>query len=142
MRNASIVIKLVVPEKARIAVLLHDYTTVAEKDPLTGRLSTKWKENMIISTKTLDKKIDKKNIDILINDLHTENYSHFAKIALQYYDELYDNHIKNEEGSGSGVGVRNAITLDLVLNEQCDDVNGIQVGQQVLKLLDLHNKNV
>jgi tRNA 2-selenouridine synthase len=141
MRTTSIVMKLIIPEKARIAVLLHDYTVVAKKDPMTGKLSEVWKQKMIASTKTLEKKLGKEKVNTLIKDLHQEDYAQFAKTALEYYDKLYDRHIQNSEGSGNGAGIRGATTLDVIVNEQCDDVDGVEVGRQVLNVLKNYKRD-
>ena len=141
MRSTTLVVRLVVPQQARINVLLHDYTTVGDKDTQTGKLSEQWKQNMEKGVRSLQKKIGNVKMNLLIQDLYAENYSSFAETALSYYDGLYAKHIKNAEGSGNGAGTRSSQMIDVIVDEQCVDVNGIVVGQQIIDVIEERSKD-
>lgn len=134
MRNASILVRLVIPQAARIAVLLHDYTSVADKDG-NGNPSAEWHARMSEGARTLKKRIGKLKLDSLLTNLDDRNYEAFAETALSHYDSLYDNHIQNATGSGNGAGVRAATAIDVVVDSSAIDVDGKEVGLQILEAI-------
>jgi hypothetical protein len=135
MRAAPTILRLVVPQQARISVLLHDYTVVADKDE-HGQLSNEWKERMIQGATSLKKRIGGEKLQRLIEQLHAGQYSEFASTALSYYDGLYDKHIKHWNSSGSQSGARAANAIDIFVDANATDVDGVVVGRQVLEMLE------
>jgi len=119
---------------ARIAVLLHDYTSVADKDE-DGKPTAEWHIRMSDGARSLEKLIGNKMLESLLLCLDNGEYSKFAETALTYYDGLYHKHLKNAEGRGGGAGVRAATAIDVVVNPTAIDVDGEGVGRQVLEAL-------
>ena len=134
MRAPAALIRLVVPQAARISVLLHDYTAVAEKDEL-GHLSNNWKQRMEKGVLSLKKRLGGDRTQQLIAHLNQGEYSAFAATALLHYDGLYDKHIQNEEGSGSGAGTRKVNTIDVVVDPEAVELDGVAVGRQILEAI-------
>ena len=85
--------------------------------------------------RSLNKRIGNAKMNQLIQHLDDENYTSFAETALTYYDGLYEKHIKNFTGSGNGVGKRNSQMIDVIVDKNCEDVDGVVVGQQILDVL-------
>mmetsp|Transcript_17623 Transcript_17623/g.26896 ORF Transcript_17623/g.26896 Transcript_17623/m.26896 type:complete len:369 (-) Transcript_17623:32-1138(-) len=132
MRTTPSLVRLVVPQAARIAVLLHDYTSVADKDN-DGNPSLEWRVRMSEGARSLTKRIGDLKLKSLLRDLENGDYAAFAATALSYYDGLYDNHIQNAGGCGNGVGVRSATAVDIIVDPSATDVDGEKVGRQVLE---------
>ena len=135
MRTAPTILRLVVPQAARISVLLHDYTMVADKDE-SGQLSDRWKARMAEGAKSLEKRIGNERLKSLLEELYSGQYAKFATTALSYYDGLYDKHIKNWNSSGSAAGSRATNAVDVVVDPKATDVDGVVVGKQVLGVLE------
>ena len=53
----------------------------------------------------------------------------------EYYDKLYDKHVKNSTGSGSGTGVRNGEFIDVVVDESCTEFDPVDTARMCLDAL-------
>jgi len=137
MRTAPAVLKLNIPKDIRVQVLRDDYA-LPEKEGCTDQNLSEWQSNMIQATRTLEKRIGKARMDTMIDLLRDGHAAEFASAALEYYDDLYEKHIKNEHGSANmkGDGERSA-TISTVTVDHMEQFDAIAVARQVQISLSL-----
>ena len=143
MRTASAVLKLDIPKDIRVEVLREDYA-LPERKTKEGSCSnintdqklSEWLSNMIKATRKLEKRIGQVRMNKMIDLLRDGCYAEFARAALDYYDDLYDQHIANEHGSANmrGKGER-AGGISTVTVEDMEHFDAEAVARQVLTSL-------
>lgn len=110
MRDADHIFKLIVPLEIRTNVLVGYYASPAIFAN-EGSVES-WRQKMNVGLKKIRKRISKTDFKELTNCLDSKNYHKFAKTTLEkYYDPLYDKHINNANGTGTGGGQRNCQTM-------------------------------
>lgn len=144
MRTASTVLKLDIPKDIRVEVLREDYALPEKKTKEgsscninTDQKLSEWLSNMIEATRKLEKRIGQVRMNKMIDMLRDGCYAEFARAALDYYDDLYDQHIANEHGSANmrGNGER-AGGISTVTVENMEQFDAEAVARQVLMSLN------
>ena len=126
MRSAPVVLRVLVPTAARVNILLEDYTgeAVRAKNP-------DWQERMEHAVGTLQKRLGGAECAQMMALLKAEDYATFAERALQYYDKLYDKHLKNADGTGGDEGSeRPGVCVDIKVDDDCTELDAVEVAQQ------------
>jgi hypothetical protein len=94
------------------------YTQTLADTYATGELISdpQWLPAMEANVQRLKKKLGGSRLTEVMQMLRAGQYRAFARAMLVlYYDKLYDRHIKNAEGTGSGAGERGAELVDVVV---------------------------
>ncbi len=106
LRCAPLVVRIVLSEAERIQQLLNDYARGNVESPA-------WLEGMERSVGKLQKRLGAERVRVIHEALRGGEYEEVARLLLNYYDGLYDKHIKNAGGTGSGSGTRAGLVVDL-----------------------------
>jgi len=115
MRSAPLILRVNVSIKERIKILLEDYTAESLR-------SEAWKERMVESITGLKRRLGGERMLEVKELFLVEDYEGVARNMLTYYDKLYDKHIKNAGGCGSGKGQRVGRIIDINLQTAFDPV--------------------
>jgi len=107
LRYAPLVVSLKVPEQARINLLKEDYAGEA------ARSDGDWLAKMEASILRLKKRLGGVVTKKLVDSLKANDVGAVAKGLLSYYDTLYDKHLVNSSGTGSGEGSRAGVVLQV-----------------------------
>ena len=127
LRCAPLVVRVVVGERARLRLLVEDYAARAR-----GADHGAWLERMLASGRP-QKRLGGERVAALQAQLVAGEYEGVAKVLIAYYDKLYDAHVANGSGSGSGVGARPGVVLDAVHPPELPELDAPLLARQVLR---------
>jgi tRNA 2-selenouridine synthase SelU len=143
MRATSVVLKLDVPKDIRVQVLREDYALPEKGKGAEGKGGgiereeelSEWLNNMVEATQSLEKRIGRVRMEAMITLLRGGDYAEFARMALEYYDDLYHKHITNEHGSANmtGTGLRAAAIRTVNVDMEWFDAE--KVARQVQEVM-------
>ena len=129
LRCAPLVVRVVVGERARLRLLVEDYAGDAARGPDPGA----WLARMLASVARLQKRLGGERVAALQAQLVAGEYEGVAKVLIAYYDKLYDAHVANGSGSGSGVGARPGVVLDALHPPELPELDAPLLARQVLQ---------
>ena len=109
LRCAPLVMRIVLHKEERIRLLVSDYA-LGHAD---GHDAVYWLERMESSVGRLAKRLGGVRVKELHETLRVGDYTNVARLLLEYYDGLYDKHLRNAGGTGSGSGSRCGILVDV-----------------------------
>ena len=107
LRQAPLVIKIQCSRKSRLDILVQDYANSDTQE------KGEWLDGMKRSVSQLRKRFGNENVEKVIETLDEGDWRAVADMLLPYYDKLYDKHIQNETGTGSGTGTRQGKILSV-----------------------------
>ena len=124
LRECQIVCNIVVPHDIRLQVLCKDYAA----EPLVA--DPNWKALMIASIESgVGKRLGAQRVALCKEAIEKNDFSKVADCLLTYYDRLYDKHLANAGGTGTGQGLR---TAPIVTVEQASgEVDSLHVSELV-----------
>lgn len=109
LRCAPLVVKIDLPERARVQLLISDYVT----GHADGPGADDWLSRMEASVAKLTKRLGADRVEQLTLALRRRDFESVARAMLLYYDTLYDRHLANQGGTGSGSGTRPGVLADV-----------------------------
>ncbi|EOD09998.1 hypothetical protein EMIHUDRAFT_452770 [Emiliania huxleyi CCMP1516] len=99
LRCAPLVVRVSLPEQARVRLLLDDYVAGHADGPAAGEWLARMEES-------LTKRLGAARVGEVVAAMRAGDFSAVAVAMLHYYDKLYDAHLANHGGTGSGGGSR------------------------------------
>ena len=102
LRDCHLVCDLGVPTEVRQMVLAEEYSAIE----MTS--NPEWKPLLVASLHAMRKRLGPERVQTCLEHLEAEDYEQVAGVLLEYYDRLYDKHLRNADGTGSGGGERQA----------------------------------
>jgi len=130
MRDAPIILRLKVPFPHRISVLVEAYAS-----PEAREKTPDWRARMERAISGLHRRLGPERVAEALKLLETDDANGFGEFMLNYYDGLYDKHIKNASGTGGGKGVRSGDLYDI----DCEDLDAydeVEISSRILRQLD------
>jgi len=107
MRAAPLVVKVVVPQEARLTLLVEDYASVEAQEATEA-----WEGKMAGAIRGMEKRLGGAKCAELLGMLEKGNVREIAEAMLAYYDKLYDRHVGNSGGTGNGAGERAGLIVE------------------------------
>lgn len=89
-------------------------------------------KGMEASVQRLQKRLGGSLVNDLLARLRNHDFEYVARTLLDYYDKLYDKHVANSNGSGSGVGTRAGHIVDVCQDDDLDYLDAPEIARQVL----------
>ena len=127
MRSAPLVINVVVPMEARLKLLVEDYSGV---DAL--RKSPDWQDRVVKSINRMVKRLGGDRTKRAVEAVISGDMRLVAETLITYYDKLYDRHIANEGGNGSGKGERSGAIVLVEAPVDATELDASAVGKLVI----------
>jgi tRNA 2-selenouridine synthase len=134
MRNAPLVVKVVVPMEARLRLLVEDYSGAEAL-----KKSPDWQEKMVESIERMIKRLGGERTKKAVDAVLTGDMRLVAETLITYYDKLYDRHIANEGGNGSGKGERLGSIVMVEAPSDASELDAHAVGRLVIEQSRLCN---
>lgn len=129
LRCAPLVIRINVGETARVRLLVEDYTSTAAQ----GDNPASWLEGMQSSVRRLQKRLGGAAVQHLLQRLEEQDFEAVARALLGYYDKLYDLHVANSGGTGSGSGRRPGCVVDVSQADDLDCIDDLGLARLILE---------
>lgn len=126
IRQAPLVIKVQCSRNSRLDILVQDYANS------TVQAKSMWLDGMKKSVSQLRKRFGDENVAKVIAGLDEGDWRKVADLLLPYYDKLYDKHIQNETGTGSGTGTRQGVILSIGHDDV--DFDEVQLAEHIVKI--------
>lgn len=128
LRCAPLVVRVNVGEAARVRLLLEMYAS----PEAWGEDAEAWAADMEASINRLSKRLGGGLVKDLVDKLRARDFAAVAQSLLGYYDRLYDKHVANGGGTGSGVGERPGALLDVMNDAAAESLDALGLGREVL----------
>ena len=135
MRGAPLVVQVVVPMEARLQLLVEDYSGTEALSK-----SSDWQERIIESIERMVKRLGGDRTKAAVDAVISGNMRLVAEILIMYYDKLYDRHIANEGGNGSGKGQRSGSIVRVEVPPDAKELDAFAVGAQVLQQAKIYEE--
>jgi tRNA 2-selenouridine synthase SelU len=129
LRCAPLVVKMHLPERARVQLLLSDYVS----GHADGPCAVEWLSRMEASVAKLTKRLGGDRVRQLTLALRSRDFESVARAMLLYYDTLYDRHLANQGGTGSGSGTRPGVLAEVAPQEEDADFDADALAGLVLE---------
>ena len=135
LRCAPLIVRVHLGEAARVKLLVDDYASEAVMQNGGGKEGDHkaWLERMEDSVARLGKRLGGNVVNELVRGLRCGEYEGVAKHLIAYYDKLYDAHVLNGSGSGSGTGERPGQVLDAAQPEELPCLDAELLARLVLE---------
>ena len=135
MRGAPLVVKVVVPMEARLQLLVEDYSGTEALSK-----SSDWQGRIIESIERMVKRLGGDRTKAAVDAVISGNMRRVAEILITYYDKLYDRHIANEGGNGSGKGHRSSSIVRVEVPPDAKELDAFAVGAQVIQQAKIYEE--
>eukprot|EP00967_Tisochrysis_lutea_P120037 scaffold196455_cov30-Tisochrysis_lutea.AAC.1 len=129
LRCAPLVVRIHLPESLRVQLLISDYT----EGHADGPEADEWMRRMEASVQKLTKRLGSQRVVEVLEALRRRDFRSVARAMLLYYDKLYDNHLANQAGTGSGGGERPGLLADVSPAQDDSSFDAFELAVSVLK---------
>ena len=132
LRCAPLVVRLAVGQRARLALLVEDYAAPEVRAGGAGGVEG-WEQRMEESIRKLGKRLGGERVGALLEALRGGDYEEVGRALLGYYDALYDKHLLNGTGQGSGDGARPGAVLEAAQPDDAPALDDAELARAVLR---------
>ena len=132
LRCAPLVVRLAVGQRARLALLVEDYASPEVRAGGAGGVEG-WEQRMEESIRKLGKRLGGERVGALLEALRGGDYEEVGRALLGYYDALYDKHLLNGTGQGSGDGARPGAVLEAAQPDDAPALDDAELAREVLR---------
>lgn len=133
MRCAPLVVRIHASERARLRLLVDDYAGADARRGHGGDGEGAWRDGMVESIQRMGRRLGGAETERLSGAVRDGRFEDVAAALLGYYDKLYDAHVANCGGQGSGAGSRCGVVRDAGLPATSDEVDAEALAMEVLE---------
>jgi tRNA 2-selenouridine synthase len=123
IRAAPLVIKVVLPMEARLHLLLEDYTSQEAR-----ALTEDYLPRLRVSIENMSKRLGGQKTKEILQLFDEGNARGVIHELIVHYDKLYDKHLKNATGNGSGSGEREGTIVSVEADPACTVLDASEVA--------------